>query len=157
MADDKEWQQLTHSMPKTKEERDLLVKKFRQHDMDPALAEVVVEQLSETQKEDGSNIIFLFSEGDYVVTAIHVPHEAINSTGPVLMSGINEKSIIAAFSRDFIREKLDVVAESEEAGAGLPERIWIRELENLAEMIKFEMVTNPPRDWDHLLDNEGDR
>ena len=140
-------------MPKTKEERELLVEKFKKGRMDPGIAELVVEQLAESQ-EDTSNVIFLFSEGDYVVTAIHVPHEAINTKGPVLIRGINEKSVIAAFSREFIREKLDIVEGDD---AGLPERAWIRELEKLAEMVKFEMVTNPPKDWDDLLDKDGDR
>jgi len=143
------WHELTSNMPKTKEDREALVKTFKSHKMDPEIAELVAEQLAETQTEDGNNIIFLFSEGDYVVTAIHVPHEAINSNGPMLMRGISDKSIIAAFSREFIREKLDFV---EEEGAGLPEQMWVGELEKLVELVKFEMVTNPPASWDDMDD-----
>lgn len=123
----------------------------------PDIAHEVADQLS-LVNEDNNNIIFIFSDDNqYVVTGIYVPAEALDGkTGPVLMRGGNEKSIIAAFSRDFIAERLDNVDSIEEK-AGLPgasEILWVGELENLAEMVRVEMKANPPESWEDLLAGE---
>ena len=123
----------------------------------PDIAHEVADQLS-LVNEDNNNIIFIFSDdNEYVVTGIYVPAEALDGkTGPVLMRGGNEKSIIAAFSRDFIAERLDSVDSIEEK-AGLPgasEILWVGELENLAEMVRVEMKANPPESWEDLLAGE---
>jgi hypothetical protein len=72
------------------------------------------------------------------------------------MRGSNEKSITAAFSRDYIAECLARV-ESEEENPGLSgvsDARWIEELENLAELVRLEIKTNPPESWDELLAGE---
>jgi hypothetical protein len=72
------------------------------------------------------------------------------------MRGGNEKSIIAAFSRDFIAERLEKV-DSVEKKTGLPgasDVLWVNELESLAEMVRVEMKANPPESWDELLAGE---
>lgn len=102
-----------------------------------------------------SNIVFLFTDGPYVVTGIHVPASALDDkSGPVLMRGGSENSIIAAFSRDFIMESLRKVdiqdfLDEEEAGL-LPqgEELWVAELEKMAEMVRMELAINPPEKWD---------
>lgn len=121
------------------------------------IANEVASQLSMVE-EDNNNIIFIFSdENEYVVTGIHVPAESINGeTGPVLMRGGNDKSIIAAFSRDFIVEKLEKVDLKEEKTGlpGIADVQWVNELENLAEMVRIELRANPPASWDDLLAGE---
>lgn len=123
----------------------------------PDIAHEVADQLS-LVNEDNNNIIFIFSDdNEYVVTGIYVPAEALDGkSGPVLMRGGHEKSIIAAFSRDFIAERLDKV-DSVEEKTGLPgasEVLWVGELENMAELVRIEMKANPPESWDDLLAGE---
>jgi hypothetical protein len=120
-------------------------------------AEVVHEVKSQLKDIDSgeSNIVFLYTDGPYVVTGIHVPASALdNKPGPVLMRGGSENSIIAAFSRDFIMEslkKLDVQELLEAESAGLQsqaEDLWVAELEKMSEMVKMELAINPPEKWD---------
>jgi len=121
------------------------------------IAHEVADQLSMVD-QDNNNVIFIFTDDNQlVVTGIHVPAESLNGeTGPVLMRGGNEKSIIAAFSRDFIAERLENV-DSVVEKTGLPrasDDLWVGELENLAEMVRLEMKANPPESWDELLVGE---
>jgi hypothetical protein len=121
------------------------------------IAHEVADQLSMVD-QDNNNVIFIFTDDNQlVVTGIHVPAESLNGeTGPVLMRGGNEKSIIAAFSRDFIAERLENV-DSVVEKTGLPrasDDLWVGELENLAEMVRLEMKANPPESWDELLAGE---
>lgn len=77
------------------------------------LAEEIVSQLLETRDEK-NNLIFVFTDGDLAVTAIHVPDESLNGEdGPMLMRGANPKSVIAAFSQSYIRKKVRIVDELE--------------------------------------------
>lgn len=114
----------------------------------------VKSQLKDVDSGD-SNIVFLFTDGPYVVTGIHVPGSALDDKpGPVLMRGGTENSIIAAFSRDFIMESLKRIDIQElfdgEAAGLLPqgEELWVAELEKMAEMVKMELAINPPEKWD---------
>ena len=120
-------------------------------------AEVVHEVKSQLKDIDSgeSNIVFLYTDGPYVVTGIHVPASALDDKpGPVLMRGGGENSIIAAFSRDFIIESLkqiDIQEFLDEERAGLQpqgEDLWVAELEKMAEMVKMELAINPPEKWD---------
>jgi hypothetical protein len=72
------------------------------------------------------------------------------------MRGGNDKSIIAAFSRDFVAERLETVDSMEKKTGlhGSSDVLWVEELENLAEMVRIEMKTNPPESWDELLTGE---
>jgi hypothetical protein len=123
-------------------------------EIDTEIAEEVVSRLEETGIEN--NIIFIFTEEDYVVTAIHVPADSIDGEdGPVLMRGARDKSIIAAFSRELIIRKLDII---DDLPPGLPliaDQAWVDELEKMAEAVKIQMSSNPPERWEDLL--EGDR
>lgn len=138
-------------------DKEKFVKMLTDSGADVDIAHEVVNQISMVD-EDNSNIIFIFTDDNQlVVTGIHVPAESLNGQiGPVLMRGGNEKSIIAAFSRDFIAEKLEKVNFVEE-NPGLPEAgdsMWVEELERLAEMVRLEIRTNPPENWDELLAGE---
>ncbi len=129
--------------------------------LNPEVVHEVKKQLEDVDSGE-SNIVFLFTDGPYVVTGIHVPSTALdNKPGPVLMRGANENSIIAAFSRDFIIEALknvdfEAAYEAEEAGLlSSDESSWIIELEKMAEMVKLELASNPPEKWDDFF--MGDR
>jgi hypothetical protein len=135
-------------------EKNKLVEMLTKSGAELDVAHEVANQLSLIDEEN-NNVIFIFTDDNQmVVTGIHVPAESLNGeTGPVLMRGGNDKSIIAAFSRDFIVEKLEKVELMEE-GAGLHragDAEWITELENLAELVRIEMKANPPESWDDLL------
>lgn len=136
---------------------DQIIKMLKKNGADPDIAAEVANQISLVD-EDNNNIIFIFTDDNqYVVTGIHVPSESLDGNhGPVLMRGGNDKSIIAAFSRDFVAERLDSVDSAEEK-AGLPgvsEVLWVEELEKLAEMVRVELRTNPPEKWEDLLMGE---
>lgn len=123
------------------------------------IVEEVLEQLTPAMQDfENSDIIFVFTADDeYVVTGIHVPAESLNgASGPVLMRGKTEKSIIAAFSQDFIIQRLEKV-DSVANKSGLPafaDAAWVSELEELAEMTMMELRLNPPENWDELLPGE---
>lgn len=139
----------------TASDRDEFMNLLKSSNMDDEIAEEVVRQLNEAEGAESNNIIFIFTEGDYVVTAIHVPTESIDGEdGPVLMSGGGDKSIIAAFSRDFVISKLNLL-NIDPHTPGLHSEVdqdWVTELDKLAEMVKLEMAANPPQKWDDLLE-----
>lgn len=130
--------------------RDLLDKS----NIDGGIAAEVMDQI-ELAEQTEKNIIFIFTENDeYVVTAIHAPEESIDGrSGPILLRGSHDKSIIAVFSREYIAARIQLI-DTHPAGAGLDvnrEDVWVRELEKLAELVKLEMAVNPPENWDDLL------
>lgn len=130
-----------------------LMKILTDASMKPDIAHEVITQLIEASGEK-HNIIFIFTEGDYVVTAIHVPKKAINGDdGPVLLRGATDKSIIAAFSKEYIQSEISIVDAIEEGAGLIPvgETVWLTKLEKMALAIKMEMDTNPPEKWEDLL------
>lgn len=139
-----------------KPKKDDLVQMLMKSEISREIAEEVANQMGSSDEDN--NVVFIFTDhNEYVVTGIHVPAEALDGNrGPVLMRGSNEKSITAAFSRDYIAECLARV-ESEEKNPGLSgisDARWIEELENLAELVRIEIRTNPPESWDELLAGE---
>lgn len=140
--------------PEDEASRNQFMETLKGAKIDEEIANEMATQLLETTKNN-HNIIFVFTEGEYAVTAIHVPRESIDGRdGPVLMPGSNEKSIIAAFSAEFMRDKIKNVDLIEE-GAGLPgvgDTAWVAELEKLVEIVKLELAANPPDNWDSLLE-----
>lgn len=140
-----------------------LIKKLRSSGAASDIATEIAEQIllaaNEIKNDLASDVIFMFVDSnELVVTGIHVPSDALNGeNGPVLMRGAGDKSIIAAFSRDFIASRLRLAELLEEESAGLPDELehtWIAELESLAEMVRIEIVRNPPESWNQLLDEE---
>lgn len=139
-----------------KELVDQLAKSLEEGSMDPEIARIVATEMLDTTTA-AQNTVFIFTENDYVITGIHVPHEALGSDGPVLMRGADDRSIIAAFSRDKIIAMLDKLDLAEEE-TGLQsedrevyEKMWIDELEELAQLVRLEMAVNPPETWGDLL------
>lgn len=140
--------------PEDEESKSQFLETLKSARIDEEIANEMATQLLETTK-NSHNIIFVFTEGEYAVTAIHVPRESLNGQdGPVLMPGSSEKSVIAAFSAEFMREKIKNVDLIEE-GTGLPgvaDSAWVSELEKLVEVVKLELAANPPTNWDSLLE-----
>lgn len=138
------------------------VQMMKTADIDEEIAIEVMDQINSVSRDDEeSNIIFVFTDDNqYVVTGIHVPAESLDGqSGPVLMRGRSDKSIIAAFSRDFIADCLEKV-ELLESTTGLPahaDESWVSELEKLAQLVRVELAANPPQRWDEMLRGEGDR
>lgn len=141
---------------------DKFVQMLKNSNIDEEIAEEVLDQIkSVSEDSEQSNVIFIFTDdNNYVVTGVHVPAESLDGeTGPVLMRGRSDKSIIAAFSRDFIVECLDK-ADKRSSTTGLPsfaDEVWISELENLAQMVRVKLAANPLKSWDEMLSGEGDR
>jgi len=129
-------------------------KELEKRNVSNVLADEIVSQLLETRDEK-NNLIFLFTDGDLAVTAIHVPDESLNGEdGPMLMRGANSKSVIAAFSQSYIRKKVKIVDELEII-TGLKkseaDKAWVEELETMATAIMVKMKENPPEAWEELL------
>jgi hypothetical protein len=140
-----------------------IIKKLENHGLSSDIAALIADQISSSSVEldnrPANNIIFIFADSDEsVVTGIHVPGDALNGEdGPVLMRGSHDKSIIAAFSREFIAGRLREMESLAEERAGLPddsEELWLDELENLADMARIELIRNPPESWEQLLEGE---
>jgi hypothetical protein len=140
-----------------------IIKKLENHGLSSDIAALIADQISSSSVEldnrPANNIIFIFADSDEsVVTGIHVPGDALNGEdGPVLMRGSHDKSIIAAFSREFIAGRLREMESLAEERAGLPddsEELWLDELESLADMARIELIRNPPESWEQLLEGE---
>ena len=120
--------------------------------------EIFDQVTSAMENTENSDVIFIFVENeDVVVTAIHVPKESINdASGPIVMRGKTDKSIIAVFSSEYILDRIQK-SGCEEVSPGLlnaNDEKWISELENLAEMIMLEVSLNPPQTWSEMLDEQ---
>lgn len=131
---------------------------LKQTRLDPSLADEVMTQIGELANER-HNIIFVFSDGNWAVTGIHVPDEALgDEEGPVLMRGANPQHIIAAFAQSEIRKKIRSLDELEII-TGLPQEsddYWAKELEGMAQSVMLKLKDNPPESWDDLLKDEND-
>jgi len=128
---------------------------LRRSGVSPELADEVESQIKEATEMEKTNVVFIFTEGNYAVTVVHVPDSALNGEpGPVLMRGATEKHVIAAYSIDVIKQKLEDVAPE---GAGLTsartEELWVDELEKMAAEIRLELEMNPPKNWTSELDS----
>jgi hypothetical protein len=112
----------------------------------------VKERLNEAVNEE-SNIVLIFTFDDYAVTIVHVPQSAIGDQyGPVLTRGATDRHIIAAFSANYIKEKLDFIREDAGLDSVEAESRWVDELEKIADLVKMEIANNPPQDWSGMLD-----
>lgn len=140
--------------PEDEKSRNKFLEILKRENVDDEIANEMAAQILGTTN-DNHNIVFLFTEGEYAVTAIHVPDESLNGqTGPILMPGSTEKSIIAAFSASFIQDKIKNVDFLEDS-TGLPsvaDAAWTSELEKMVEIVRLEISTNPPSKWDSLLE-----
>lgn len=111
------------------------------------VAELMHAEMQET-KEEHHNVIFIGTDGDKTIKAIHVPSSAINGgDGPVLFAGANKNLIIAAFSNEFIDAESNSIGEKE---PGLRGELWVELMQRLHDMIESEYAENPPV-WEEAL------
>jgi hypothetical protein len=131
---------------------------LKKEQMKPELIEEVMEKIAETS-EEVHNIIFVFTDNDVAVTGVHVPRSALNGEdGPVIFKNSKENSLTAAFSREYIEERIqraDEVGERAGLGSVIADQVWISELEKIVEEVRMKIETTPPRSWDELL-KEGE-
>lgn len=121
----------------------------------------VKNQLKDTTRED-SNIIFVFTEGDYVITGIHVPSEVLDGEEePLVFRGSSSNSIIAAFSHQYLRKAIDgctfgnsIYDQDRESPPGLlsgEELEWMGELEKMTELVRVKLEQSPLPEWEDIL------
>lgn len=131
---------------------------LKQTRLSDELADEVMTQVNELNNAS-HNLIFIFSDGEWAITGIHVPDEALNGEeGPVLMRGANPKHIIAAFGQSEIRKRIKIFDELEIV-SGLnddTENKWVEELESMAKSVMVKLRENPPESWDDLLKDLND-
>jgi hypothetical protein len=131
---------------------------LKKEQMKPELIEEVMEKIAETS-EEVHNIIFVFTDNDVAVTGVHVPRSALNGEdGPVIFKNSKENSLTAAFSREYIEERIqraDDVGERAGLGSVIADQVWISELEKIVEEVRIKIANTPPRSWDELL-KEGE-
>ena len=131
---------------------------LKKEQMKPELIEEVMEKIAETS-EEVHNIIFVFTDNDVAVTGVHVPRSALNGEdGPVIFKNSKENSLTAAFSREYIEERIlraDEVGERAGLGSVVADQVWISELEKIVEEVRIKIETAPLRSWDELLE-EGE-
>lgn len=134
---------------------ELLKAEMTKGNVNKELIDEIINQLQET-REENNNLIFLFTDSDWAVTAIHVPDEALNGErGPVLMRGAHPRSIIAAYAQSHVRNKLKMI-DGLEIITGLnsenSDEAWIEVLQSMAQEVRIKMKENPPEMWEELLD-----
>ena len=118
-----------------------LIAALEQSGIDDSVSAAMLEGLEETD-EPVHNVMFISTDGHYAIKAIHVPASAIDGVdGPVLFPTSNPKTIIAAFSKEHIQNKMQLIEELE---PGLRDDAWIEFLELLTEKVTLECESNPP-------------
>jgi hypothetical protein len=75
--------------------------------------DAMVEALEKTSEAEHS-VIFVATNGGVVIEAIHVPAAALNGNLLELFPSANANTIIAAWSADFVRSKLDFIENQPE-------------------------------------------
>lgn len=119
---------------------------LKKEQINPELIEEVMEKIAETS-EEVHNIIFVFTDNDVAVTGVHVPRSALNGEdGPVIFKNSKENSLTAAFSREYIEERIlraDEVGERAGLGSVVADQVWISELEKIVEEVRIKIATAP--------------
>lgn len=111
------------------------------------IAQLMHSEMQET-KEEEHNVIFIGTDGDKAIKAIHVPAASLNGKdGPVLFAGADEDLVIAAFSREYIDSNAQRISDED---TGLHKELWIAFMQDLHQMVEEEYTSNPPT-WEEVL------
>lgn len=79
------------------------------------------------------SIIFVATDGNIAVEAIHVPQSALEDGTPcALFSGANEKVIIAAWSKDYILRILEAIERAPEDSRDVA---WEKSIQWMADIV----------------------
>ena len=118
-----------------------LIAALEESGIDDSVSAAMLEGLEETD-EPVHNVMFISTDGHYAIKAIHVPASAIDGVdGPGRFPTSNPKTIIAAFSKEQIQNKMHSIEELE---PGLRDDAWVEFLELLTEKVTLECESNPP-------------
>lgn len=138
------WDPDDFSIPMDQEE--LLGEAMDEAGLPAILKETMLKELQET-KAGVHDIIFVSTNGERAIKAIHVPESALNGkSGPVIFPSADPLVLIAAFSKEFISRKVD---EIDELDAGLRDEAWENMIAWMAESIELEYTVNPPT-WEEM-------
>lgn len=109
------------------------------------LTSAMLESLDETRVDGPHPVIFVSTNGEMAIKAIHVPSSAINGlNGPVLFPSANPLVVIAAFSKEYVEAQIELIERVE---PGLRDEAWMVCLETMTEAITLEYENNPTS-WD---------
>ena len=117
-------------------------------DISPEIRNAVREAIQETEVEKHS-VMFIATDGDLAIKAILVPKSAImGADGPVLFAGADGHTVIAAWSKEFIEEQLEII---DNKIPGAQEKAWHLLLQWMTEEATLEYHNNPPK-WGKDID-----
>lgn len=117
------------------------------------LRDVISTMLVEVREiaKEGSDVLFMGSDGKRVVKGLHYPREVLGSDGPVILPSAFKNIIIGAFSDEFVEEQARDIEETidndEERQAA-----WEELMNTLAIHIAFEFDAAPPGDYDLMFE-----
>lgn len=122
---------------------DGLEETIKNSNLSPDVAAAMMESLEETKVDGPHPVIFVSTNGEHAIKAIHVPASAIDGfNGPVLFPSANPLTIIAAFSKEYVEAQIERIESLE---PGLQDDAWMVCLEKMTEAITLEYENNPVR------------
>jgi hypothetical protein len=107
-------------------------------------------ELGESRGE--SDVLFLGSDGRRLVKCLHVPRSGLGGDGPVLFPGVSNFIIVAAYSDEFIQDRVQELIEEFDSEEEREEE-WEKFMSTLAKDIAYIYDQNPP---ENLVDQLGD-
>ena len=132
----------------SKYDEEAFKRKMVEHGVPKEAMKTMLEAMGKADKPEYS-IIFVNTDGDMTVEAIHAPSSALVDKGPlVLFPGANKKTLIAAWSREFIEEQL---IEIEKMPEQLRDAAWELFVQWMADKVSAEYEANPPTWGEELI------
>ena len=132
----------------SKYDEETFKKKMVEHGVPKETMKTMLEAMDKADKPEYS-IIFVNTDGDMTVEAIHAPNSALGDKGPlVLFPGANKKTLIAAWSREFIEEQLIEIDKMPEQ---LRDAAWELFVQWMADKVSSEYAANPPAWREELI------
>lgn len=110
----------------------------------------MLDEIREISKE-GSDVLFMGSDGKRVVKGLHFPRDVLGSDGPVILPSAFKNIIIGAFSDEFVEEQARDIEETIE-DENERQAAWEELMNTFAIHIAFEFDAAPPGDYDLMLE-----
>lgn len=128
--------------------KELFDKELAAANISPEIRNAVREAIQETEAEQHS-VMFIATDGDLAIKAIHVPKSAImGANGPVLFAGADGHTVIAAWSKEFIEEHIEIINKKT---PNFQDKAWHLFLQWMTEEATLEYHNNPPK-WGKDID-----
>lgn len=117
------------------------------------LRDVVSTMLSEVREiaKEGSDVLFMGSDGRRVVKGLHYPREVLGGDGPVILPSAFKHIIIGAFSDEFVADQARDIEESID-DEDERQAAWEELMNTFAIHVAFEFDAAPPGDYDLMLE-----